>query len=57
MSFLESYIQHKIIPRGLCDEVVPAEHLQNERFLDKWKTLCIDHGLVVMGLIIEDEET
>lgn len=51
VSFLESYVQHKIIPRGLRDKVVPVEHLHNDYFLEKWKTLCIKHGLAVMQLI------
>lgn len=37
VSFLETYIQHKIVPRGLRDRTIPAEHLQNQRFLPKWK--------------------
>lgn len=48
VSFLETYICQKIVPRGLRDKVIPAEHLHNGRFLDKWKALCIDHGISVI---------
>lgn len=27
------------------------------RFLSKWKALCIDHGVAVMHLIVEEEKT
>lgn len=55
VSFLETYIQQKIVPRGLRDRTIPAEHLQNDRFLPKWKELCINHGIAVMALIVEEE--
>lgn len=53
---LESYIEQGIIPRGLRERVIPATHLQNERFLEKWKTTCINHGIEVMRLIVEEEK-
>lgn len=53
---LESYIAKGLIPRGLRERVIPAEHLHNERFLTKWKQECIDHGLSVMKLIVEEEK-
>lgn len=56
VSFLETYINHRIVPRGLRDHMVPAEHLHNERFLPKWKEPCINHGIAVMGLIVEEEK-
>lgn len=56
MSSLETYISHKIVPRGLRDRTMPAEHLHTESFLPKWKKLCINHGLAVMRLIVEEEK-
>lgn len=53
---LESYIGREIIPRGLRERVVPAAHLQTEKFLTKWKKQCIDHGLDIMKLIVEEEK-
>lgn len=53
---LETYITHRIVPRGLRDRTIPAEHLHTENFLPKWKELCINHGLAVMGLIVEEEK-
>lgn len=50
---LESYIDKKIIPQGLWERVTPAEHLQNERFLTRWKQTCIE----IMKLIVEKEVT
>lgn len=47
--------EHKIIPRGLGDRIIPAEHLHTDRFLPKWKELCINRGLAVMGLKVEEE--
>lgn len=38
------------------ERVVPATHLQTERFLDKWRKKFIDHGLEVMRLIVEEEK-
>lgn len=54
MTSLETYIAHKIVPRGLRDRTIPAEHLHTESFLPKWKELCINHGLAVMGLIVKE---
>lgn len=56
MSSLETYISHKIVPRGLRDRTIPAEHLHTESFLPKWKELCINHDLAVMRLIVEEEK-
>lgn len=36
--------------------MTPAEHLQNKSFLTKWKQTCINHGLEVMKLIIQEEK-
>lgn len=53
VSSLETYISQRIIPRGLRDRIV---HLHTDTFLPKWKELCIDHGLAVMGLIVQEEK-
>lgn len=39
------------------DKTIPAEHLHTDSFLPKWKELCINHGLAVMGLIVDEEKT
>lgn len=52
---LGSYVNNKIVPRGLRERVDPATHLQKERFLEKWIKQCIDHEIEVMKLIIEEE--
>lgn len=55
ISTLKSHIEHKVIPRGLRERVVPAAHLHSTRFLDIWRKSCIDRGLEVMRLIVEEE--
>lgn len=45
VSFLESSMDQKIIPRGLRDQVIPAKHLHNYIFLSKWKECCIHTAL------------
>lgn len=55
MSSLETYITHRIVPRGLREKTIPAEHLHTDSFLPKWKELCINHELAVMRLIVEEE--
>lgn len=45
-----------MIPRGLRESVIPAQHLQTEQFLLKWKELCIDHGINIMQTTIEEEK-
>lgn len=42
--------------RGLRERVIPAQHLQTEPFLSKWKKLCVEHGLGFMRVIIEEEK-
>lgn len=54
--FLETYIANKIVPRGLRDKTIPAEHLHSPGFLEKWKELCINHGISVMKIIVEEEK-
>lgn len=53
---LESYVENAIIPKGLRERIIPAEHLKTERFMVKWKQECLDHGLKVLQLIIEEEK-
>lgn len=53
---LVTYNERKIIPRGLREGVIPAEHLHNERFLQKWKQTCIDYGIEVIKLIVEEDK-
>lgn len=55
VSFLDTSIEHKIIPTGLKNRITPAEHFHTNKFLPKWKELCINHGLAIMGLIVEEE--
>lgn len=43
-------------PSGLKERVVPVAHLQTETFLKKWEKQCIDHGLEIMKLIVEEEK-
>lgn len=56
VSSLETYISHRIVPRVLRDRTIPAEHLHTDRLLPKWKELCINHGLAVMRLIVDEEK-
>lgn len=53
---LESYVEHRMIMRGLREKVVPSEHLHTEHFLEKWSAACLKRGLDVMCLIIEEEK-
>lgn len=53
---LESYIDKGVIPCGLCERVIPAEHPHNKRFLSKWKREYISHGLAFMKFIVEEEK-
>lgn len=56
ISSLESHITFGVIPRGLRERVVPAEHLYTPRFMEKWKAKCIEHGLSVIQLIVDEEK-
>lgn len=56
ISSLESYIENNIIPRSLREKVIPAKNLHNPRFLGEWKKQCINHGIEIMWLIIEEEK-
>lgn len=53
---MEAYIEAKLIPQGLRERVIPAEHLHNDRFLKIWTEEWIKHGLHSIGLIIEEEK-
>lgn len=57
ISSLKSYISHNIIPRGLRERIVPAEHLYTPRFLEAWKEECLNRGLALMKIIVLEEET
>lgn len=57
VSSLETYISHRIVLRGLRDRIIPAEHLHTDRFLTKWKELCLNHSIAVMELIVKEEKT
>lgn len=35
--------------------MVPTEHLHTSRFMEKWKAKCLDHGLSVIQLIVEEK--
>ncbi|XP_068114979.1 uncharacterized protein [Hyperolius riggenbachi] len=56
ISTLESYREARVLPWGIREKIIPAEHLRNDRFLPKWKAASIAHGFVVLGLIIEEEK-
>lgn len=45
-----------VIPRGLREKVVPAEHMHTPRFMEKWKAKCLAHGLLVFQLIVDEEK-
>ena len=53
---LEAYIESNMIPRGLRERIMPADHLHNERFLKKWTEESVKHGLHMIGLIVEEEK-
>lgn len=54
---LEAYVEAKLIPWGLRERIILAEHLDNDRFLNVWKGESIKHGLHLMGLIVAEEKT
>lgn len=54
---LEAYLQAQMIPRGLRERIVPADHLHNDRFLKIWAEESVKHGLHMIGLIVEEEKT
>lgn len=56
ISSLKSHISKQIIPRGLRERVIPAEHLHTPRFLSAWKTECLNRGLSLLKLIVDEEE-
>lgn len=56
ISSLKSHISNQIIPRGLRERVVPAEHLHTPRFLSVWRTECLNRGLSLMKIIVTEEE-
>lgn len=56
ISSLESHISNEIIPRGLRERIIPAEHLHTPRFLSIWKDECLNRGLSLMKLIVTEEE-
>lgn len=53
---LESYVASSMVPKGLRQRIIPAAHLRTERFQAKWEKLCLEQGLQVLGLIIEEEK-
>lgn len=54
---LQSHVTQRVIPRGLRERVVPAQHLHTPRFLEAWKKICIDRGIELMKLIIQEEQS
>lgn len=57
ISSLKSHIEHKFIPRGLREKVIPAGHLHTPRFLEVWKNSCLDRGLAILQMIVDEEQT
>lgn len=53
---LQSHVTQRVVPRGLRERVVPAQHLHTPRFLVVWKKACIDRGIELMKLIIQEEQ-
>lgn len=56
ISSLKSHIDHKIIPRGLRERIIPAGHLHTPRFLKLWKESCLERGLDTLRMIVNEEE-
>lgn len=56
ISSLESHIKFGVIPRGLRERVVPVEHLHTPRIMEKSKAKCIEHGLSIIQLIVDEEK-
>lgn len=56
ISSLKSHIENKIIPRGLRERVIPAGHLHTPRFLELWKQSCLEWGLAILNMIVEEEQ-
>lgn len=56
ISSLRSHISNQIIPRGLRERVIHAEHLHTPRFLLVWKDECFNRVLSFMKLIVAEEE-
>lgn len=54
---LDTYIKHKIVPRGLRNHIIPAARLRSPDFIKKWEKESIESSLRLMGLLLEEEKT
>lgn len=52
---LESYIAHKIVPRGLRISITPATRINSPRLLARWEEELTKSSLNLMELLLEEE--
>ncbi|XP_069596909.1 uncharacterized protein [Ranitomeya imitator] len=52
-AFLENYIQHQLIPRGLRIHVTPAFPVTDEGFIKSWEGVCNTASKQLMELLVQ----